>query len=358
MSSNKEERLHSLDALRGLDMLLIIGLGSILWQVGAMGRESSWGAILMEQMTHEPWQGLHAYDLIFPLFVYLAGVSMNFSFRKRLRMGAGVGRILLHSWRRALVLVVLGWVVNGALSWDIETMRYASVLGLIGLSGALTCSLVLLLRGTIKPAIAAVVLLTGIGVAQYLCGELTPAGSFNAKVDALLCPGRLHGRVFDPEGPLCILSATVVCMLGYLSGRVFSPTLNIGKRLLILLGGGAVLIGASCFGPVIKNIWTPCFVLASVGIGAVLLGVFHLLCDVLPGKWWSYPLRVVGANALFIYLLTNVIDLSRLTDRLFAGTLRYILPPEYMGLGLSTAYFMLAWLLCFYLYRRGIYIKV
>lgn len=358
MSSDSDKRLSSVDTLRGLDMLLIIGLGSVLRNVGEMHGDAPWGQFLQAQMGHAAWEGLHLYDLIFPLFVYVSGVCLNFSGRRRLSEGRSCGRLILKMWSRALVLVMLGWLVNGPLVWEPGAMRYASVLGLIGLSGALAGTLAMALRGTWRLAVTAVVILAGVWAAQHWGGELTPAGSINARVDALLCPGRLHYGFYDPEGPLCIVSATALALLGYLSGRVFSNTLSAPRRLAILLGGGAAMLAIGLFGPVIKNIWTPGFVLVSAGIGAILLAILHLLCDVMQYRRWSYPLRVVGANALFIYLLTNIIDFSRLTNRLFAGTFHTLLPTEWLPLALSTAYLALAWLLCHFLYRRGIFIRV
>lgn len=339
-------------------MLLIIGLGSVLWNVGALHQGTEWGRELQRQMGHAAWHGQHVYDLIFPLFVYLAGVALNFSLRRRLSQQQSYPGLLWHMWYRAAVLVVLGWVVNGPLVWEPQHMRYASVLGLIGISGALSGSIVLLLRRGTALLSAVIIILCGIAAAQYWGGELTPAGCVNARIDALLCPGRLHNVHYDPEGPLCILSATALNLLGYLSGRIFSNTLSTGKRILVLVAGGALLLGSGLCGPVIKNIWTPCFVLSAAGIGAILLGLFHLLCDVCPRRSWYTFVLIVGTNALFIYIVTNLVNLSAIAERLFAGTFRHMLPLEWMGTALSCAYLLLAWLLCLFLYRYRIFIKI
>ncbi|MBQ2379598.1 MAG: hypothetical protein II295_04320 [Akkermansia sp.] len=340
-------------------MLLIIGLGSILWNVGALHNGSSWGRELQAQMGHAAWEGLHAYDLIFPVFVYISGVCLNFSQRRQLSEERSNLRLAGKMWLRALILVVLGWLVNGPLVWELSSMRLASVLGLIGISGALGGTLAMLLRGNWRLAFATLAILLGVWAAQHWGGDYTPRGCANAQIDAQYCPGKLYGGSYDPEGPLCILSATALCLLGYLSGRVFSNALSAARRICIMLGGGIALLAVGLsVGPVIKNIWTPCFVLASAGVGAILLGVFHLVCDVLRWRAWSYPLRVVGCNALFIYMLTNLIDLSKLTSRVFGGTLQALLPADWLGIAYSSAYLLLAWLLCFFLYRRGVFIRV
>lgn len=338
-------------------MLLIIGLGSMVWHIGALiGGDN--GKMLQEQMNHADWDGLRLYDLIFPLFVYIAGISQNFSLRKRLSEGKNSLQIFGHMWVRAIILVVLGWLVNGPLVWG-EQMRYASVLGLIGLSGALAGSMALLLRSTLKLSIATILILAGTWAAHHWGGEMTPSGCINSHIDALLCPGRLHNGHYDPEGPLCIISATALSLLGYLSGRLFSPTLSSFCRLLVLVCGGTLLIlSGYLVGPIIKNIWTVSFVLTATGIGALVLAVFHLLCDILRIQAWTYPLRVVGANALFIYLITHVTEFGCFTERLCGGILRSLLPTEWMDIGFSTAFLLLAWLLALILYRKRIFIRV
>ena len=194
-----EQRLQSLDALRGLDTALIIGLGTLLWSMQTACPGSEFWACMREQMGHEPWEGLRAYDLIFPIFVYLAGISLNFSVRKQMGMGAGTGKLLLRMWKRAALLVLLGMLVNGPLVWQASAMRCASVLGLIGISGALAGSIVLAVRKTWAVGLCATLLLAGVFLAQYMGGDMTPAGCFNAKVDALLCLRHGAGTGGVPE---------------------------------------------------------------------------------------------------------------------------------------------------------------
>lgn len=350
--------MTSLDVMKGIDMLLIIGLGSVLWNIGAMHEQQSWGQTIMRQMGHAEWEGLHIYDLIFPLFVYMSGVAMNFSIRKRLVNGQSKARLLCHLWSRAAILVIAGWLVNGPLSWDMQHMRLGSVLGLIGISGAMCGTLAVILRRPLPIGITAAALAIGIWAAQQYCGNYTPAGSINATIDAAICPGKLHYTYFDPEGPLCIVSATVLSMLGFLSGWIFRNSINIGKRVLVMTGSGILCLLVSTTGPIIKNIWTPCFVAAAAGTGAVMLAILHVLCDVLPWRKWCYPFKVVGSNALFIYLVTNVIDFGKLTSRLFGGACSALFPAEWQGVALSSCFLLLAWLLCHFLYRRGLFIRL
>ena len=351
------QRLESLDILRGIDTALIIGLSGILASVYTPFPNDFWLEV-RHQMGHEAWEGLRAYDVIFPLFVYLSGISLNFSVRKRCGSGAGTGKLLLHFWYRAAILVVLGLLVNGPILWDADKMRCASVLGLIGISGALAGSLVMLLRKTWAIALAAGAILSGVFLMQYLGGDMTPKGCVNATVDAMLCPGKLHEGSIDPEGPLCILSATALALGGYLSGRVFSTAISAPKRVLILLAAGTVLILIGMTGPCIKKIWTPCFVLTCGGIGAILMGIMHLVTDVCKFSIWAWPFKVIGCNALFIYLVTHIIAFHQLSARILNGTITEFVAPQWQPFAAWSAYFLLAWLLCLLLYKHKIFVKI
>lgn len=337
-------------------MLFIIGLDGVLRSAGAMSEGASWGRALQQEMGHVPWEGLHVYDLIFPLFVFISGMAMNFSLRRRMSESQSILRISLHVWIRAGILVLLGFMVNGTLSWD-SSMRYVSVLGLIGISGALCSTLAITLRSNRALTITTIIILVSVWLAQHFGGDYTPGNSVNAKIDALLCPGKLYYGSYDPEGPLCIVSATALALIGYLSARLFSSSFSTLKRVLIWGIGGATLIFLSGFGVIIKNIWSPAFVLATAGWGCVLMAIFHPSCDIISRNAWCYPLRVVGYNALFIYVFTHVTDFNKMITRLFGGVLSNFSGASY-ALAWNIAYLLLAWLLCLYLYKRNICFRI
>ncbi len=356
----KNGRMVSLDALRGLDMLFIIGLDTLVYRLAPLYPDNRAWQTIREQMGHSPWEGMTVYDMIFPLFVFMAGISMSFSLRRQQAEGKPVGKIMVKLWKRALILIVLGWIINGPLIWDTGQMRYASVLGLIGISGALAGSWVVLSKSNLRGAlVGATLILTAIGILQGAGGDLTPTGCFNSKVDALLCPGILHSGCYDPEGPLCILSASGLSLLGY-AGGLFLTRHNMSetKRSLSLLVSGGILLILGEQMPVIKGIWTPGFVLCCGGIGLVLMGILHPVTDVAGMRRWCYPLTVVGSNALFIYMLTHLISFPALAERLCCGAYRAILPPESLAAGYAGTGLLLAWLLCLFLYRRRLFIRL
>lgn len=361
MNSSPSARLLSLDTLRGADILVIAGLDALVYRLAPLFPQNNFMQELRAQMGHVAWEGLAAYDLVFPLFVFLAGVSLCLSLQRRAEQNAW--RRLGHLWLRAALLVMLGWAVNGPLTFHPSDMRFASVLGLIGLSCALAGTFALLWQGkTWGCLLTAAVLLAGVGTAQYLGGDFTPRSCVNARVDALLCPGRLHLGCLDPEGPLCILSATALCLGGYAAGKALQ-TERAWRRIALLLGGATLCLLFAYPQPCIKNIWTPGFTLIAAGTGGTLLALFHLLLDCCPAGMrfltlWSYPFCVAGCNALFLYLLTHLFNLHALAERLSCGLWRTILPGSALPAAYAGTALLLAWLVALWLFRRRLFIRL
>src|SRR5688572_10253652 len=128
-----DQRLLSLDALRGFDMFWIIG-GAVIAQEAARLTHWGWAEWLSNQMVHREWHGFTLYDLIFPLFLFMAGVAMPFAFAKRLERGSTKAQLYRHVITRGLLLVLLGLIYNDLLEFNWDTQRYTSVLGRIGLA--------------------------------------------------------------------------------------------------------------------------------------------------------------------------------------------------------------------------------
>ena len=126
----KDKRLESLDALRGFDMFMIMGFGNL---VVAVCSWLGWGAdcALARQFEHVEWNGLRFEDTIFPLFLFLAGVSWPFSSAKQREQGRTNGQILRKGFRRMLLLVLFGLMYGGMLAGQ---LRVGSVLGRIGVA--------------------------------------------------------------------------------------------------------------------------------------------------------------------------------------------------------------------------------
>src|SRR5678810_1096634 len=133
-SLSPQQRLYSLDALRGFDMFWIMGAEEIFHKLYAATGSSFWGAISL-QFTHPDWNGFHFYDLIFPLFLFLACVATPYSVGRELEKGKSKNELLWRVIKRGLILVVLGIIYNNGLVIKlISEIRFGSVLGRIGLA--------------------------------------------------------------------------------------------------------------------------------------------------------------------------------------------------------------------------------
>lgn len=361
-------RLRSLDALRGFDMLMIVGFAE-LFRALAEVTNVGWLNALAVQFHHVDWVGLRAYDLIFPLFMFASGMSVAYAITPKLERGVSRKSLLVSIWKRSLILVLLGVIYNGGLDFEFATQRYASVLGQIGLAYGIAASVFVTMRtwkaqavwcgGTLL-LIAVLQLLTP--VPGYGAGVLTSEGVINAWFDRQFLPGRLHGEVFDPEGLLCILSASALTLGGVLTGdyvrRWGGPSLSAASRLLM---AGAVLIiaGWLCWKagyPPIKSAWTTTFNLLAGGICVWMFVLFHLLIDFRPAPNWSFPLQVVGMNSLTIYLLEAILPLRTISEFFCGGVAR--LSGDWGEVVTIIGIIVIEWLLLWFLWKKRAFLRV
>ena len=357
-------RLRSLDALRGFDMLWIVGGAAVLRCLA----ESPGGGLLTwmaGQTHHVEWNGFKAYDGIFPLFLFLAGVSMPLSFAARQRHGDTKARLTLHALRRGVTLVLLGGVYNGLLAFDWNNLRWASVLGRIGLAWMLAALLVLRLDCTRKLAYCTAGILLGywamvtlIPVPGQGAPSLEPGKNLVDWFDSRFMPGRLYKGNRDPEGLLATFPAIATCLSGVLAGRWLDGLRPPGEKALRLAGAGALAVLLALLWsqvlPFNKNLWSSSFVVLNAGGGLLLLALFYWVIDVRGWQAWSFPLQVIGTNAITIYLLSSFIDFGGLGELLVGGQVPGRLHPA-IGIGSGL---MLKWLLLYALYKRRIFLKV
>lgn len=365
----KKGRLLSLDVLRGFDMSFIMGGEVVLICLASLfpGLEFIGG-----QMQHSQWDGFTFYDLIFPLFLFLAGISFPFSMAKQLSNGKSKGRISLKVVKRGLILVLLGVVYNGLLQFDFETLRYASVLGRIGVAWMLASLLYIWLkRKWLLILLSAVLLLGYWALLALVVAPDAPAGASSFSVDGsivgyvdrCMLPGALYNDIHDPEGLLSTLPAIVTALLGIFTGEfVRSKSIaNEYKKVAVMLGASvALLLVAYLWNtvfPINKNLWSSSFVCCAGGWSLLLFAVFHLIVDVVGWSKWAFPFRVIGMNSITIYLARQFVDFSKPVDTLFGGLLE-LLPEDYYALGWWCCYMLVCWCLLYFLYRKKVFLKV
>jgi predicted acyltransferase len=127
------ERLVSLDALRGFEMFMIAG-AQAMTRIVAEYTGWKWLALINAKFEHPVWNGFTFFDLIFPLFMFLTGVSFAFSLNKRIARGESLLGVHGHIIKRGLLLILWGMICNGLLSLNFPNIIYCSVLGRIGLA--------------------------------------------------------------------------------------------------------------------------------------------------------------------------------------------------------------------------------
>ena len=353
-------RLHSLDALRGFDMFWIVGGASLL---RAIADSTELGPLrwMADQTEHVEWNGFTLWDLIFPLFLFLAGVSMPFSLSKRIDRGDSRVKLHLHVIRRGLTLVFLGVVYNGLLSFDFEHQRYASVLGRIGLAW-MFAALVFLNTRIAGQFAWLVALLVGywlamiwIPVPDIGAGILEPGRTLADYVDRLLVPGRLHRGDRDPEGLFSTIPAVSTALLGGMAGHWLRGAASERRKATGLFIGGLVCLAIgglwSLAFPLNKNLWSSSFALWTGGLSAILLGAFYLVIDVYGFRRWAKFFVVIGTNAIAIYLLDAFVDWRAIVEIVLQDERLH--PVIVIAAGIFAR-----WLLLYVMYKRRIFLRV
>jgi predicted acyltransferase len=366
----ESKRLQSLDTLRGFDMFWIMGGENIFIALGAL---TGWPVLKWwaTQMDHVPWHGFQFFDMIFPLFLFIAGISFPLSVAKNYNGPDKRKALYWHVFKRGLTLVLLGIIYNNAVNFDFANMRYGSVLGHIGLAW-MFAALIFINTGTRFR----VVWISGILLAYWFLLLLFPAhdlgatdpysmeGSFTGLVDRLFMPGRLYLTVHDPEGILSILPAIGTALLGMLTGQfVKSDFLKEKLKLKVLymiLAGVALIIIGKIWGltfPINKNLWTSSFVCFVGGISLVLFAVFYLVIDVWNFKRWTLFFSVIGVNSITIYLGQALFDFSH-TSRFLFGGFEKLFPENWVPLVGAIGYFAVGWIILYFLFKKKIFLKV
>jgi predicted acyltransferase len=353
----------SLDALRGFDMFWILGADSLVYALNRLSPNPV-TSFLATQLDHAEWEGFHFYDLIFPLFVFIMGVSTVFSLTKILvneGRAAAVKRVL----RRGLLLLVVGLIYSGGFSNPWPDMRLMGVLNRIALCYLFGGLAFCLLPVRILAVVAATLLLGYWGLmaevpfpdvrpvpggtavitkeagfksvsqlnldsTNFLRGSYLQGVNLANYLDQEYLPGRKYDGTYDPEGLLSTLPAFVTGLLGIFAGLLLkNPAVPDHRKVAWLLGTGA---GAATLGwlwglqfPVIKKIWTSSYVLVAGGYSAMLLAAFFWVVDVKQWRAWCQPFVWIGMNPLTLYLTSNFLGglgFEKLARRLAGGPVK------------------------------------
>ena len=379
-------RMMSLDVLRGLSiagMILVTDPGTY--------------SAVYPQLLHASWTGATATDMIFPCFLFAAGVAIPLAAGARMERGATRRGLMLQAARRCVLLILLGLLLNAFPEFRWATLRLPGVLQRIGvctLAGSalflgtlrmrLRTRVVWLVCAMVGLLVLYAVLLLLVPVPAFGAGHLDTLRSLPAYVDRTVftvahlwpygvTPGM--GVTFDPEGLLSTLPALVNLLIGVLVGQAVMAEGRPGLHGVVwMAGGGAalllagLLLGLAPWMPLIKKLWTPSFALVSAGVSLLGFAMIYFVIDLRGMRRGWTPLLVLGTNAIGAFtvsgLLTSTLNLLRTSagDNWHAWAYTHLflpwLPAKMASLLYAIAIVALNCGLIGLLYRRRIFLRL
>lgn len=379
-------RIAAIDALRGFDMFWIAGgQGAFLAILGIfVSPLPDW---FKAQFEHVRWEGFTAWDLIMPLFLFVVGLVMPWAVARRIEQGRTKTSIYFRVLRRVVVLWILGMMVQGhLLEFDRQTIHfYSNTLQAIA-AGYLVASVFLLHLPVWGQVAGTAVLLIGYWLLMLLVpfgGH--PAGTLEENVNlALYIDERVLGPFRDGTTYTWILSSMAfagMVLMGVFAGHLLRSRRSGGMKVvwLVMWGAGSLvtawlwsggldhwfqmtLVGNWRF-PIIKHLFTSSMVLWAAGWSYLLLAFFYLAIDVLGQRWVGWFFEILGANAITAYVAWNLISFPTIAERFVGGLARYLVTlggaPAAIGAALNpVGAFVILWLLLFYMYRKGTFVRV
>mgnify|MGYP000895437661 CR=1 FL=1 len=361
----KEEhwkRLDSLDALRGLDMFLLVGLAPIFSAIPKV-HETPFFRWLALQMTHPEWQGFTIYDIVFPMFIFIVGVAMPFSFSKRLKEEGSTKKLLRHVLTRFITLSIIGvflWQKPGLAH---PRYGYYSVLYRIGFSYFLA-ALIFMNTSSVK---SIVYWAFGLLIGYWLLMRCIPvpvfsAGDFSREGNLMTYIGNQVSMYISPNfgsiHSISLVGSVANALLGVLTGLLLKSDRSGNEKTtwLLLSSIGLIILGLLMHldFPINKKIGSTSFVFVTSGISAFLLSLFYWLIDVRGYKKWSYIFIVVGTNSIAIYIANSLVNFKSVSNA-FVGIWDFT---DSYALMLALTMCFFKWLFCYYLYKQKIFFKI
>ncbi len=380
---NAPQRLQSLDVLRGLTIA-----GMIM-----ANNPGTWSHVY-PPLRHAAWNGLTPTDCIFPLFMFMMGMSMYLSLRKfDFEPSANV---LLKILRRTFLIFIIGtgiYTLENILSdfryvmphpattadyfqsigYSLTHVRTLGVLQRLALCYGIGSLLVLFVRHKHLPHLIAALLLASAALLHFGNAFDGGTGSIVSKTDIALLGTQhmINDNGIDPEGILSTLPAIAHVLIGFLFGKLCASRIDTAEKVSRLLLYGTMLLLAALLlqylCPFNKKLWSPTFVLATCGIGAQLLALLMWSIDLKHRTKGISAAKVFGTNPLFCYVLSEIVYLFiahvPLTGTPLRTTAYNAIASAFGDNAFSSLLYALAftaaiWAVGAWLYRRKIFIKI
>jgi predicted acyltransferase len=368
--TSPEERLIALDVFRGITIASMI----------IVNNPGSWKHVY-GPLLHADWHGWTPTDLIFPFFLFIVGISISLALSRRKLQAAAWQPLYLKIMRRSLILFGLGLLLSLFPRFDISSLRIPGVLQRIAVC-YLIASLLFLKTGW-KSRVGIVLglltwywlLMKFVPVPGYGAGIWEYEGNLCGWLDQKLLGGHLHKPAFDPEGVLSTLPAVATTLLGTLAGDWLRGQRSRSRTWLGLAGAGAALTVLGLwfhrFFPINKQLWTSSYVLFAAGMALLCFSLCYGIIDLKGIRRWSYPFRVLGTNAILVFvgsgLLARVLGLWHVSvggERIsvWSYIFRYLLEPwagPQNGSLLFPLLLLVVWIMVLIpLYQKRIFIKI
>lgn len=386
-------RLVSLDAFRGLVMVLMLGEVLHLPMVAQAFPHSLFWRVIGFNTEHVEWQGCSLHDLIQPAFSFLVGAALPFSIASRKMKGQTFGPMFGHAIRRALLLIFLGIFLRSLRStqtyFTLEDTLTQIGLGyvflfLLGFERVRTqvISLVTILilfwvAFVLYPAPGPLFDYARVGVPPDWPHLYTGFFSHWNKNSNLswafdvwflnLFP-REHPFVFNEGGwsTLSFIPTIATMIMGLLAGEWLKGKGSKEQKLrgLAIAGAGLLLLGLVCqwagICPIVKRVWTSSYTLYSGGWVLLILAGFYVLIEWKGWRRWAFPLVVVGMNSIAVYVMSWTMTgfFGNAVDRHFGRAIAVIAGPTFQPVLLGFAVMLIFWFILFWMYRRKIFLRI
>ena len=364
-SLNVSGRLLSIDALRGFDMLMIIFLDRFFYSLNE-GANNEFTRFLATQFEHPKWFGFHIYDIVMPLFLFVVGVVIPFSLETRVSQLDNRFKPYPHLIKRFVILFILGWIVQGNLLYlDIDKFQiFSNTLQAIAVGYLFSCIAYIHLNKKMRYLLFVACLLIYALLLEFSNvpgigrSELLPDKNI-----ALYIDHSIFGKFDDGNQYTWLLTGfgfIATTLSGLFAGEILRtkiPRERIALKLAMIgVAGIALALILNFWHPIVKKIWDSSFVLLSSGICFLLLALFYWIIDVKGYIKWSFPLKVIGINAITAYVLSHIINFPEVSQYLLFGFEQYFGP--YYNAFITIGGFSILYLLLWYMNKNKTYIKI